>query len=381
MNHTVPDGAQRAFPYLQSLRTATTHLSRLISEKIRAAGSLPFQEFMADALYHPEFGYYARPERLTATKKGDFITSVSVGPCFGFLLAHRIFNFWKSLGQPKMFTIAELGAHNGALARDILTALPKIDPQLAAAAHYLISEPLPHQRIALEKNLAPDFPEKLTILAELPSDHPHPIVLLANEVLDALPVPLIHSNSGHWQELHVCNDTEFFQFTAAPEEKMSPQVKKFTDTLGSNFPDNYLTEAPPDFSNFLQIISTFASRESLLVFIDYGFDHASLYHPSRCDGTLQAYFRHQKKNHPLDRPGEQDLTAHVNFTAFAAAAKNLGYTATIPMHQGRYLTHLARPWLLSNPTEQKLIQQFQTLTHPNHFGTTFHAIELSRSIS
>lgn len=379
MNHpSVPHGAQRAFPYPQSASTATSHLSRFLAEKIRATESIPFQDFMANALYHPEHGYYARPDKLTATKKGDFVTSVSVGPCFGFLLAHRIFNFWENLGRPQKITLVELGAHNGSLARDVLSALPKIDPDLAETADYLISEPLPRQRATLEKNLAPDFPEKLTILAELPRDHPHPIVLLANEVLDALPVPLIHFQNGQWQELHVRVEDGIFQFVA--NSKMNPSLKKFTETLGLTFSENYLTEGPPDFPSFLQKISDCARKDSLLLFVDYGFDHETLYHPARCDGTLRAYFRHQRKNHPLDRPGAQDLTAHVNFSALAETAEKLGYAASIPMHQGRYLTHLARPWLLSNPTDQKLIQQFQTLTHPNHFGTTFHAIELTRKV-
>nr|XP_061797938.1 protein arginine methyltransferase NDUFAF7 homolog, mitochondrial-like [Nerophis lumbriciformis] len=326
---------------------------------------------MEIALYHSDHGYYSRPEELTVTREGDFMTSVSVGPCFGLILAYRLRALWEEEGQPENFTILELGAHDGSLASDILTTSASLGSDFEKSIHYHIAEPLETRRLFLQKNLLPRYPEKITLHTKLPKNHPHFVTVIANEVLDALPVSLLHFHDKKWHELQVTHDGSQFHFTESPD--LSPELINYTQSLGHDFPDYYVTEAPADFAHLLQPIDDFVQNGRLL-FFDYGFDQETLTLPTRKDGTLRAYCQHRKNHHPLERPGLQDLTAHVNFTAFIEAAHS--WKLCELTHQGRYLTHAAKPWLLSSPSDPNLIRQFQTLTHPNHFGTTFHAIEM-----
>ena len=111
--------------------------------------------------------------------------------------------------------------------------------------------------------------------------------------------------------------------------------------------------------------------------IDYGMDGVSLLHPARTAGTLRCYRQHRSDSHPLDFPGEQDLTADVNFTAFEAAAVKLDLKVHSALNQSRYLTHCGSSWLMNHPTPAE-VSQFQTLIHPSQFGNRFYALELTK---
>ncbi len=356
-------GLQQAFQYPRLKPKATPELNKILISEIRESGPLPFSSYMAQCLYHPKLGYYARAEATTVSKKGDFITSVSVGPLFGQLLARRLHRFWLANGSPSHFTILELGAHDGSLATDILTNLTEIDPAFAAAVSYVISEPLPARRNFLKTRLG----DKATLIS-----HPDEVqteigALVANEVLDALPVPLYLFSKNQWHEVLVAIDND---------DNLAWDTRPASPDLPLNYPEGYVTEGVPDLPTFLTPLAQ-CFKKALYVWIDYGLDQESLYHPARTAGTLRCY-RNQKSNaHPLDFPGEQDITADVNFTAVEKAATKLGLQAHPVMNQSRYLTYCAKDWLLANP-DQKGIQQFQTLTHPSQFGNRFYALELTK---
>ncbi|MGE9268787.1 MAG: class I SAM-dependent methyltransferase [Verrucomicrobiales bacterium] len=375
----VPTGTQRAYPYPLSPESATTPLAHILAAETSPDAPLSFQDFMRLALYHPEHGYYTENQRAIVSKDGDFITSVSVGPAFGFLIALRLEKFWRELGQPEKLTILELGAHRGELARDLLTALPRLSPDLAQAVQYLIIEPLEKGRQALNATLLRDFPETCQLRAEVPSAIDSPVFFIANELLDALPVPLLHFSAGQWQELGVRWDATGPAFAPLPE--LRPSLRDYTHELGQNFPEGYLTEAPPDFNAILAPLRSACRHDFLGLLFDYGFDAPTLHHPGRHDGSLRAYYQHSSRVHPLDRPGRQDLTAHVNFTAFTHTAETSGFQVSTPRAQGSYLTHLASDWLLKGEADSSFIRQFQTLIHPSHFGNRFHALELTRASS
>ncbi len=319
---------------------------------------MSFQQFMARCLYDPKHGYYARPDTATVSKKGDFMTSVSVGACFGTLLGKRLRTFHKKNGSPDDFTIVEIGAHDGSLCQDIRREFPE--------ANYTIVEPLAERRKFLREKLGPEViileqAEKVSIYG----------ALIANEVLDALPVPLLLFSSGAWHEVGV---TANLEWTTLPE--LRPELKAFTEELGNAFPEGYVTEPPPKLAEFFAPLDRLFDH-GLMTFVDYGLDAENLYSTSRTVGTLRCYHRHQTKVHPLDRLGQQDITADVNFTAVEKAASDIGYLPCPIMSQSRYLTHCAKEWLLSeNPPSPKLLREFQTLIHPSQFGSRFYILEL-----
>jgi SAM-dependent MidA family methyltransferase len=354
-------GLQQAFPYPRSVPGATTDLSRLILAGIEKNGPISFRNYMAQCLYHPDLGYYARADAPTVSKKGDFMTSVSVGPLFGHLLAARLHRFWLANGSPSSFTILEVGAHDGSLASDILSASKKIDPTYATNISYFISEPLPARQKILQARL-----QSRATVVNSPSEVKADLgALVANEVLDALPVPLLLFTGRQWHEACVTAENDVLQW----------HTRLIESDLPKTFSDGYVTEGSPDLSAFLTSFSGVFER-GLHLWIDYGLDEESLYHPARTAGTLRCFRNHRSDAHPLDFAGEQDLTADVNFTAVENSATQLGFQIHPVLNQSRYLTHCAREWLLGTPSAKE-ISQFQTLTHPSQFGNRFYALELT----
>jgi len=317
---------------------------------------------MGLCLYHPELGYYARTNVATVSQSGDFITSVSVGPLFGHLLALRLHRFWIANGSPNSFTILELGAHDGSLAQDITSAASQIDPAFSDAISYVISEPLPARRSFLKEKLG-DLASIISKPDELRSNFG---ALIANEVLDALPVPLYFFSQNEWHEALVTVENDALHWDSRPTKFGLPK----------NYPEGYVTEGPPHLGNFLSPL-TDCFKNALFLWIDYGLDEESLYHPARSAGTLRCYRNHRSDAHPLDLPGQQDLTADVNFTAVENASAKLGLTVHPTMNQSRFLTYCAKDWLMTNPSPQE-ISQFQTLTHPSQFGNRFYVLELTK---
>ncbi|MFT6242084.1 MAG: SAM-dependent MidA family methyltransferase [Paracoccaceae bacterium] len=370
MSHKPADltGLQQAFPYPRFSSEATPDLARIIISEIKKSGPLPFRDYMARCLYHPQHGYYARTSAPTVSKKGDFMTSVSVGPVFGQILARRLHRFWQGNGSPSSFTILELGAHDGSLALDIISALPQIDPAFSAATSYLISEPLPARHDLLKSRLL----GKATVIrdpSELRTDFG---ALIANEVLDALPVPIFLFSQNAWHEALVTVEKDTLAWTTRPANPDLPE----NYPEGQNYPEGYVTEGPPDLSSFLPPLSH-CFQKALFLWIDYGLDQESLHHPARTAGTLRCYRNHRSDAHPLDFPGEQDLTADVNFTTIENTARDLGLQVHPTMNQSRYLTYCAKEWLLAGPGPAE-IRQFQTLIHPSQFGNRFYALELTK---
>ena len=378
---TVPD------PYPSGDTSATPALSALLRDRIARDGALPFPEFMAAALYEPTHGYYARETRQVG-RGGDFFTSVSVGPLFGQLLARRFLAWWHEAGQPARWRLIECGAHDGTLAADILTALQTLSPSAFAALEYRIIEPLPLLAEAQTAHLAA-FGETVGILqspATLIHD-PLPGIVFGNELLDALPFHLVEWHEGGWAELRVENVSP--EATPAPGSSpsnfkfqisnppLSPELSAALDQLPIPTGD-YRTEVRTNFTSFLAPLLA-ALTHGRMIWPDYGFARPEYYLPERNTGTLRTFQRHRAGDDPLDSPGERDITAHVDFTAVAEAAINLGATPAEFAGQGSWLTHLAEPWLRENEAAwtPSQIRQFQTLVHPGHLGAKFHILELA----
>ena len=183
------------------LQTGDAALIQHIRKAIQAHGPVSFAWFMEQALYHPQHGYYSSG-RCTIGRRGDYYTSVSVGPLFGRLLAAQFEEMWRVLGRPNEFKIVEQGAHDGQLARDVLEATREHYPDLFAALRYEIVEPLPTLRARQAETLSP-FKEQVGWSDGLQQVAPFCGVHFSNELLDAMPVHLVKWSGTEWLERHV----------------------------------------------------------------------------------------------------------------------------------------------------------------------------------
>ena len=333
---------------------------------------------MAAALYHPALGYYARESRQVG-RGGDFFTSVSVGPLFGKLLARRFLREWRESGSPTRWRIIECGAHDGTLAADILAEISHLEPQAFAALESAIPEPLPLLQAAQRESLAP-FHTKTRFIQEVGELHSDPLsgIAFGNELLDALPFHLVEWANGRWHECKVATTPDGDLVWQADHEITSPALLHALSLLGNCFPENYRTEVRTNFRDFLDPL-TRALTSGLLLWPDYGFARPEYYHRDRKTGTLRTFSKHRAGENPLATPGEIDITAHVDFTAVAEIAIQLGCTPVAFSSQGSWLTAQAREWLLAQEgvPDAAALRQFQTLTHPAHLGGSFHVIELA----
>lgn len=366
-----------------------TPLFDLVFQRISASpeASVPFSEWMDLALYDPEAGYYCRrgedPGFRDLGRKGDFYTSVSVGETFGFLLAQRLVRDWESdFGAELPFVLVEQGGHDGRLARDLLAALGEIRPALLAGLEYRIVEPRAALREALESLLA-DLPGPRPRLVPSLAEAAAPAgIFLGNELLDAFPVDLITFEGGRWRERRVAWDAEAGRpiFASAP---LRTALADFAETLGSDFPEGYLTEVCLAVDAWMADAAELFERGRWWI-VDYGQRREDYYLPQRSRGTLRTFQDHRVGDDPFAAPGGQDLTADVDFTRVEEAAHRAGLRTRRFTDQHHFLIEAARPWLLSlegNPPDSrtaKRLRQFQTLTHPGMMGKRFKVLELER---
>ncbi len=354
---------------------ATPLFEQILRPLIEKEGPLPFPRFMELALYHEEHGYYSDPERVRVGRGGDFATNISVGETFGRLLALRLHEFWIAHRSPAVLHIFELGPEDGSLALDILKWAHQLSPDFRASLRYTACEHSTRKRAILATRFAQSAEPHLQA-SDTSREHRGEFgVVLANEVLDALPVKLLRFTGGSWHQRWVDLDQDG-ALTWSDLIEDDPHTLAF---LGDDFTNGYQTELCGGYPLFQDLARLF--DRGLFLFIDYGFTHQDYYHPDRTEGTLQTYCAHQAGDDPLDSPGLRDITTHVNFTAAAASAR----LAALRLHgfarQESYLTNLAAPLLRTlpdGPASLSFIRQFRTLTHPGFFGSRFHVLELTQ---
>ena len=289
-------------------------LAERIRVEIGATGPMPFARFMELALYDPEGGYY-RSAAVRPGRGGDFITAPELHPIFGELLARAVVDAWVTLGRPEPFTVVEHGAGEGALAVPMLAALP---PEI----RYHPVE-VDGRRIAELRERLADAGLGDRLVAALPS--PFDGVVVANEVLDALPVHRVRRRGGKLRELavDVGADDRFI------EVEIEPTTSALAERLaveGIQLVEGQTAEIALTLDGWVHDVAA-PLRRGLLILIDYGASAAELYDPvRRRDGTLQAYVRHRLSDDPYRFVGRQDLTAHVDVTAVRRAAEAVGLT-------------------------------------------------------
>ena len=341
-----------------------SELEAIIRQEILTHGSISFARFMELALYCPRIGYYEREDSVLGPT-GDFYTSVSVGPVFGELLARQFAEWLDQMPTPPR-TILEAGAHDGQLASDILTWLGEFRPDLPV--EYWIVEPSERRRAWQESKLDV-FAGKVTWFASLEALPPYVSgVIFSNELLDAMPVHILQWR-GRWLELRVAlkGDVLAWETTELTTDLGQPEVPS---GLAAVLPDGFQIETSLAARDWWRTAATKLQRGKLVT-IDYGLEQDKLLTPQRQHGTVRAYYHHHVTDGLLVRPGEQDLTAHVNFTDIQRTGEETGLKTEGVVGQSKFLTNIAAT--VSNwPSER--VRQFQTLTHPEHLGRAFRVL-------
>ena len=354
-------------------------LQQTLLSRIEASGPISFTEFMEAALYDPERGYYASGKaRIGAS--GDFVTAVSAGPLFGRLLARQFHEMWNHLGCPSSWLLVEQGAFDGRLCADILEGLADFAPACFTATSVAIVEPFPQFQVNQETTLQ-RFQSKITWHRSCDSLPVFTGVHYSNELLDAFPFHILRRTENEWQELRVGAESNTLAFGTHPIE--DPELLKVADSLPS-LEAGFTSEVSLQPRTWLATLRQKLTRGWLLTF-DYGMTQDELLAPHRKNGTASAYRSHQRQDDLLSNPGEQDLTAHVNFTARTRDALAEGWQLAGYADQHRFFTGLAplhfqdATQKLTMPQQRELLA-FRTLTHPQLMGCQFKAWSLSRGV-
>ena len=355
---------------------ASQALQRLIAAEIeQQGGSIAFSRFMELALYAPRLGYYSGgASKLGAA--GDFTTAPEITPLFGATLA-RVAAAIIAQSAPD---IIEFGAGTGRLARDVITALGR---QGVGLNSYTIIELSGELRARQQEALA-DLPQ-VRWLDAMPETFSG--VVLANEVLDAMPVELVIRTAGGWMRQMVTVDNGAFAFVQAPlgaelHEQLVRQVPEHEHML-----EGYVTELHPVGAGFMGSLATmFAHGRGAAILLDYGFPAHEYYLDQRLGGTLMCHYRHHAHPDPFYLPGLQDITAHVDFTAMALAAQDAGLPVLGYMSQAAFLLGAGIGELLLEYDPEQAISYLphsravQKLVSPAEMGELFKVLIVGKDV-
>ena len=341
-------------------------------------GRISFRQYMERVLYEPGLGYYSAGARKIG-KDGDFITAPEVSSLFSRCLGSQCQEILSGLEVP---VILELGAGSGVMARDLLMELRTRN---SLPDKYLILETsadLKQRQKACLSETMPDYYKNILWLDGLPED-PINAVVLANEVIDALPVHRIMFKGEEYYELHVIWTEEGFAFqTLKADQELATLANKRFHNLSAAWPDGYITEINMDIDPWLNSLSN-SLNKGVIIFIDYGYSRHEYYHPQRTDGTLLCHYRHRAHGDPFIYPGLQDITASVDFTAVAEAAMEAalsvrGYTTQAHFLMATGLGEMLNEVIDNNDEFFKASQQAKLLTLPGEMGERFKVIALGK---
>jgi SAM-dependent MidA family methyltransferase len=369
------------------LMPGSSPLVAFIRDNIRHHGPAPFPWFMEQALYHPELGYYTSTRRRIG-RQGDFYTNVSVSRLYGQLLATQLIDMWKHLGMPGHFMIVEEGAEDGQLALDILSGINDESKEAAAAIRYMIVEPIFSKEQQQRARLEAQFFGKVTWQTRLADTEPVTGAFISNEFLDAMPVHVIEYRNGRWSELLVENSGENFRF--APSPVKAPDLAHALEKIPLPPCSVYRTEVNLAASRWIQTVGR-KLRNGFVLIVDYGYSRAEYYKPERTEGTLSCYSLHRRTFNPFERPGEIDITAHVDFTSLVEAAEQVGLHLAGYTDQHHFMVGAAESRLRALEIEVEaqggltrahsaFLGAYRTLMHPGNMGMAFKYLLLTKGL-
>jgi len=307
-------------------------LSDVIKNVIRSRGPITFERFMDMALYYPEKGYYnSYQNRIGRT--GDFYTSPHLHEMFGAILARQVEECWELIGRPEHFMVVEQGAGRGYLALDLLNYLKGRD--CYKDIKYFIIEISP-KGLEFQRDLLREHEGKVCWVNGLDEIGNFQGCYLSNELVDAFPVHIVTMDNG-LQEVFVDLDGDHFVETLGTPS--TNEIVEYMDLYRIAISSGYRTEVNLRVRPWINTVTKYLD-EGFVITIDYGYDARDYYREERDRGTLLCYFRHQVRENPFEHVGEQDITAHVNFSDIKkwgehAGLRTLGYCA-----QGTYLVSM-----------------------------------------
>lgn len=354
-------------------------LTRVIREAVGAAGGqLPFDRFMELALYASGLGYYAAGARKFGVA-GDFVTAPEVSPLFGRCLARQCAQVFTALESGELL---EFGAGSGLLAAQLLAELQVLG---RLPSRYLILELSPELRARQRQTIAERVPRLLARvhwLEQLPAAGFRGVVL-ANELLDAMPVQRFRLAHGKILEQYVGWQEDAFKLIWSDPTDLALSEAVSALQLGER--EDFESEINLRASAWLASLAE-RFEAGLLLLIDYGYTRSEYYHPQRDRGTLMCHYRHRAHGDPLLMPGLQDITAHVDFTALAEVALARGLQVAGWSTQASFLIGCGLETLLSDSDPEdvrahlQLMQAVKMLTLPSQMGERFKVLGLTRSM-
>jgi len=358
-----------------------------ISSEIIRSGPIPFVRFMELALYHPQYGYYMRqPDDVDHERigwSGDFYTSADVHPILGRAIAAQAKQMDELMGCPTPFTIVEMGAGKGLLARDCLTAIHAEQDDFASRVRYVLIERSPAMRELQRQNLASWFskPGLVTWVEGLDGLAPQSVtgLFFSNELIDAFPVHRIQVIGGQTEEL--CVDCREGCFVDCFKPLSTAALAQYLQRLNAAWSEGYRTEVNLLAMNWMEQVARRMDRGFVLT-IDYGHTAQDLYGPERKDGTFLCYFQQRTNEDPFIRVGEQDMTAHVDFSSLAAVGETQGLHVTGFTNQMSFLMGLGAEEMIGElePESPEFYAAIQLLK-PDGMGSTFKVLVQHKGIS
>jgi SAM-dependent MidA family methyltransferase len=380
-------------------------LRQIIEQEIRERGPIPFSRYMHLCLYHPELGYYSRNAEQFG-KAGDFYTSSDVHAVFGRLLARQFDEIWRVLGSPAQIEILELGPGRGLFAQDVLDWSEKKFPEFFQALHYSLLEQSPALQGRIRETLA-RFLEggKVSLVTGNGSENDSgddrkgttsvvpngavgeralapkvPLLVFANELFDALPVEILSAQGA----LRISTQDNRFIESWVPA---SAEELEFLDRYSVQPGPGERIEVPLLADRYMASLAA-SIHKGVLIAIDYGYTRQEQL-AGRHRATLMAYRQHSATSNPYEAPGEQDLTAHVNFTALAAAAEENGMQAQPLLTQSQFLMGIGEQNQFADvfeycrlPQERaKVALQLKHLVTPAGMGENFQVLVAAKGVN
>jgi SAM-dependent MidA family methyltransferase len=358
-------------------------LRQKIEQEISERGPIPFSRYMELCLYDPELGYYSRNAQQFG-KAGDFYTSSDVHSVFGRLLARQFEEMWRTLDSPEQIELVELGPGRGLFAQDVLGWSEKKFPEFLQALRYCLIENSPALRKRIKETVGRHIESGKANLATLdcvdgPPVFTVPTIVFANEFFDALPIEIV----GTTGSLRVgVNDGRFIETWTQP----SPEELEFLDRYSIHPEPHERVEVNLAAQQYMNGIAARIER-GFLVAIDYGYTREEQL-AGRHRGTLKAIRQHSVSENPYEAPGEQDITADVNFTALAAAAEKHGMQAHRLVTQSQFLMGIGEANQFADAFEDcllpqeraKVALQLKHLVTPAGMGESFQVLIASKGI-
>jgi SAM-dependent MidA family methyltransferase len=368
-----------------SVSTGHPELVAAIASEIADSGPIPFVRFMELALYHPQFGYYMRSPELPQERigwRGDFYTSSDVHPVLGQALAKQAEQMYRLLGQPHPFTIVEMGPGKGLLANQILATCEHRYRSFFQHLRYVLVDRSPAMRELQRRNLAPwlDRAALLTWVNDLANVAPQGLtgLFFSNELVDSFPVHRVQVTAQGIEELWV--DYRDGRFVECLRPLSSDTLAHRLRRVSADWPEGYRTEINLRASEWMKHVAQHLDRGFVLT-IDYGHTAQDLYRSDRKHGTFLCYFRQSIREDPFRRVGEQDMTAHVDFSSLVETGEGhklqtTGFTNQMSFLMGLGVEHMIAELEQDSPQFKAAIH----LLRPNGMGTTFKVLVQHKGI-